>query len=978
MDVKMISIDTIGLSVRAINGLHRADVYVVGDMLRHSEESLQKIRNLGAKSIGEIIEKIKEYKKLDEDGGLSEEIKAADVFVIPENFEEWLEVPENQEKVIDWLEEKEVNIEKIELLSARAFNLLMLSGYDRVYQVAFLSVDELMKIPRMDSAAASEIEKLAAHFIRENQEAILTSLEEKASSVIEPKAISIYEMLSNSNYQDTILQYVKANDIEIEGLGLSNRPKNRLIDKGYRYLSDIICLTRSELRSIPSMGSASVDEIISRIKGYCEKNESRIKALIRGDESALWDDELIKQRILSLYSDIGFDGLSLNEMTARLQLPEIVTLERVKSNIEQLIAEKKLEYVGHRCYRVYGGFREYLNSCSDIDERSRTMISKRLMGETLEAIAQEYGLTRERVRQIVKKDVEKIKQYYFVQTGMTLFDEDHFQYLYETYSFEKQDGTKWLGIPAYVWNYLDLKDVKREKKDLQEALEDHHRLDAGLRLKIQTYLNRNKLYIDGIWIEKKRADLEQVAVRKFCKSDVPFEEFFQIYNSFLEQEEIPYDENLYYTDAVYKTRKNHLSDARFLLWKQNEQIRYYDIDGRDYTELLDTLNMDSFENIEFSTMKFMRDYPEIMERYDIRDQYELHNLLRKIVPEGSYHDFHCGRMPEIKFGVFDRDGAILDLLIDNAPISMNELAELISAEYGYDPVVVMANYLQNFSEYYHQGSYSIDQKQMTMANKEILKETLTEDFYYIDEIRKIYRNLIPGADTEEINPYNLKTMGFSVYSRYAVQNHASLDEFFHDLLTKEEIMDITAYKKRFAYVQVFSQKLMELKRNLQIIEFEPNQIISLKKLERSGVSRDMIQNFCDEVYDFLDEKVYFSARSLKIAGFESELYELGFSDWFYANLLISDDRFSFGMMFGSLILYKGRTNITIKSFLLELIRMYDSVDVYDLLNELTNKYGCRVSERTDLLYKIQDTEVYYDKILDRLYANKDLYYKEME
>lgn len=119
-------------------------------------------------------------------------------------------------------------------------------------------------------------------------------------------------------------------------------------------------------------------------------------------------------------------------------------------------------------------------------------------------------------------------------------------------------------------------------------------------------------------------------------------------------------------------------------------------------------------------------------------------------------------------------------------------------------------------------------------------------------------------------------------------------------------------------------------------------------------------------------------RSLRLSGFESELYGLGFSDWFYANLLISDDRFSFGNMFGNLILFKGNRNITIKSFETDCVRKYGSIDAYDLMSELTDKFGCRISDKWEVIYKIQDTEVYYDRILDRLYANKDLYYDEFE
>ena len=962
MNVKILSIDTIGLSVRSTNALHRANVHTVGDMLNYSTESLSQIRNLGKKSIEEIVLKIEEYKN----------------WTAPETFEKWILEDVNKQFVIDWLKEKDVKIEALELLSVRAFNLLMFAGYHDLYQIVFLSEEELMKIPRMDDASAAEIKKVVTRYIRENKEDIWKSIEDRGKAGSDPLQTSVYEKLTNSENHDAVLHYVKANDLTIECMGLSNRPKNRLISNGYHYLSDVIFRTPSELQNIPAMGANSVKEILGKINEYFEKNEARIRAVIEGDESALWDDDAIKKRVLDQYTEIGFHGLKLDEIVAGCQLPEYVTIDRLKGIIGQLLADKELEYVDYRCYRIYGKFEDYLDLCTDIEKRSREFIKRRLQGETLEAIARENGLTRERVRQIVKKDIEKVKKYYAATTGMTLFDEDYFRYLYENYAFEKIDGTQWLGVPAYVWNYLDLNDVKHGKKDLETALEDHSGLDAGMRLKIKNYLNRNKLYLDGRWIEKNRADLEQFVVRKFCINDVSFDEFCHIYNTFLEREEIPYDDSVYYTDASYKGRKKYLQTARFLLWKQKELIRYYDIDGRDYSELLDTLNLDSYENIEISTVKFMRDYPEIMKKYDIRDQYELHNLLRKIIPEGSYHNFYCGRMPEIKFGDFDRNAAIFDILADNAPITAADLAQLVSEEYGYDPVIVMANYLQPFGEYYHQGIYSINQKQMSQENKLALKNILIEDFYYIDEIRNIYKKSFPDADMSEINPYNLKTIGFSVYSRYAVQNHASLEAFFEYLLTKEEIMDISAYKKRFVYVQMFYKKLKELKCGLRIIEFEPNQIISFKRLEESGVTKDMIQEFCNAVYDFIEDGEYFSAQSLRLAGYESELYDLGFSDWFYGNLLISDDRFSFGMMFGNLILYKGKADITIKSFETNLIRKHRCIDTYDLMSELTEQFGCNVTERTDILYKIMDTEVYYDKTLDRLYANKEFYYDEIE
>ena len=73
MDVKMQSIDAIGLSVRSSNALHRAGVHTVGDMLERTEEDLSQVRNLGKKSLEEILEKIEKYKKIDASGDLPEE-----------------------------------------------------------------------------------------------------------------------------------------------------------------------------------------------------------------------------------------------------------------------------------------------------------------------------------------------------------------------------------------------------------------------------------------------------------------------------------------------------------------------------------------------------------------------------------------------------------------------------------------------------------------------------------------------------------------------------------------------------------------------------------------------------------------------------------------------------------------------------------------------------------------------------------------
>ena len=877
MDIRSISIKDIGLSVRSSNCLYRADITTVGEMLDTPEESFSNIRNLGKKSLNEILNKISELKRI--------------------------------------------------------------------------STTDL-------SNGSSE------------------KLESNLNSEVEQVEMSIYDLMRFQKYHDDILQYVKANDSDIEMTDLSARARGSLIHSGFNKISDFLFLTPLEIGELRNAGSKTVNEITAFKAHYLEKHSARIFAYCKGDTDSIWDKTFVRESILEIYNTIGFKGLSYKELRERAELSGNISDDLLMNVIGDLLANKELEYVDYRCYRIYTSFMEYLTGDLSVSERNRRCIIRRLQGETLENIAVSYGMTRERVRQIISKYMEDSKANYRVQTGMKWFDEDYYRYFSETYSFEKMDAANWLGIDQVTFQYLELTGARTGTGKLEDAVNDRN-LDYGLRLKIQNYLNRNKLYLNGQWIERKRSSIEEYVVREFCKENTYYNEFCVIYNNFLQSEEIPYDEDIYYTESVLRTRKNRLSDARFLLWKLNEQIRYYDIDGRDYSELLDTININAYENIEYSTAKFMTDYPAVMKKYDIRDQYELHNLLRKVVPEGSYHDFHCKRMPVVGFGKFDRDMAILELLIENAPISQADFAELIRQEYGHDPATSIGTHFQSLSPYFHQGMYSIDQKVMSYENRKKLEANLTDDFYYIEEIRRIYETVCPESDKEDINPYNLKAMGFVVLSRYVYRNHTSLDDYFRYLLTKEDITDITAYRKRFAYVQAFSFTLISLKIEREVFEFDKNQIIHIRKLVAAGVTSETIQIFCDQVWNFVEEGSYFSVSSIKLSGFYTELFELGFSDWFYASILASDDRFVYSNMFSNIILCKRKEQITIKTFEVSLIEERGSIDVYDLMTELEKKYGCKVSEKHDLIYKVYGTNVYYDEYLDRLYASKSLFDREL-
>ncbi len=861
-------------------------------------------------------------------------------------------------------------------LSNRSRNCLMREKLEKLSDFIMLPEEQFLRIRGMGVGSVNEIlQKIDEYLEKHRSEIENGSWEDSIQNVPEP-VLTAYDFLKDPHHKEKVLEFVRENDVLIEQMGLSKRPYNALKNAELVLLSEFIGNIKM-VEGLPSLGNKSFLEIGDFIQSYLNENNERIVAYCNGDTAVLWDDEKILSEILHLYNDRPFYGFSLDEFTRSLQLPDHITVERLKKLIGRLLGEGKLEYIDYRCYRVYPKFFDALTESTALGEKEKKMIREKIKPSTLQQIGDDFGITRERVRQIIKKSVDHLRNDVLHKNGTNIFDEDYYAYLYKNYAIPNVEIASWLGMSADNYHFLkDLTDASCGKRKLEEALDDP-KIDIPLKIKIRNYLNRNKIYIDGIYLDKKIGTIENYVIRKFCKDDISFDDFVNLYNSFLDNQEEEIDEKLYITEKNRRTREAHLPEEKYVLWKTYRKFRYYDTEGRDFSQLWETINMDSYENIEISTQKLMNLYPEIMKEYDIRDKYELHNLMRKTIKEGSYHDFHLGRMPELKFGKFHRESALFDLLIENAPISVNKFSKLVEEEFGYDASTVSLNYLKPFSQYCLNNMYYIDAKDVPSDRKPALKEQLKEDFYFIEEIRKIYHDLYPDADIQEINPYSLQTMDFGVYSTYAIQNYKSARQYFIHLLTDKDITDLREYKRKFCYIMAYHQALSELKQNKEIMEFEPDRIIHIRRLESQGISKEDLQDFCDSVYDYVDDSC-FSIKSLRENGFSHYLYDLGFSDWFYAGLIASDERFAGTSVFGARILKKGNEPVTIRNFITELVKDEKSIDLIDLYDMMKDKYGCLVKEKYEITEKIKDSEIFYDSYLDRLYASEDLYFDELE
>ena len=416
------------------------------------------------------------------------------------------------------------------------------------------------------------------------------------------------------------------------------------------------------------------------------------------------------------------------------------------------------------------------------------------------------------------------------------------------------------------------------------------------------------------------------------------------------------------------------------LWKQGERFRFYDIQAHDYTELLETLNLGSYQNTEVSTRKFMALHPDLMEKYDIRDPYELHNLLKKIAGQYGLDGVQFSRQPMLQFGTFDRDKAIWDALVLLSPVTQADLCDYLYQEYGYERLTTAINYLKPLSQYYHNGVYSVDYQHIPEWRIEPLQNALTADFYFVDEIKKLYISLFRDADENDINPRSLKSLGFLVNNTYVIQGYSSADAFFRNLLTRDDVYSAREYISRFGSIQMFNQVYAELLHTHVIFKYEQDQIITLSRLERFGISAEIIEDYCAAVQNYLDADCYFTIESLRQDGFTHQLDSLGFSDFFYASLLGVDKRFSIQRAFGTPVLYNGMVSgqFSVADFIVSQLRDYDSVDLDEFIQDIQDRFGIKIPERYEVTYAIKGTELYYDDIMDKVYLDKALYYADFD
>lgn len=888
-------------------------------------------------------------------------------------------------------------------LSVRSQHCLQSASILTIGELVDYPMDALMDIRNMGKKSIQEILSFVQQLNEGSGEYVL--VEEGDDRVKHAPSLEVHQEKINPIILDA--HGLVIHDDAINDLPLPVRARNSLIHNGYQSASQLLGISLKELMAMKSMGKKSALEAytyINKLSVQYESEDLDARAIdvlnlanemhdTYGQDKNIWLRELLAiqakffhekldELINHLYDQpfvqaalhakilkmIADNGGEMHQSALETSLPNHLKNTHVLDNaLLALERNGKIEIRDSVVYRLYPSIVDFVAQLQD--ERIQETLQAKLEGKTFYELADKFGVTHQRVLQIVQKAVNMIPK----------VKEDRYQYLFDHYEISQDDFMQAYGESKQTYNYLKLmsKSTSATRKPLDEILDDAQ-ISPEFRKKAEQVIFKQFIYLDGALVKMTRRTLVKYFIKTHCDKLTKYDLFYQQYHEWLKTLGIE-DPDRFKIES--RTYENKLNKCDYVLWSQWRSFRYYNIAERDYEDLLQTLDLEQFVDTELSTLKLFRDYPELMHEYDIHDEYELHNLLKKIWPiENTNVKFK--RMPTISVGQANVDDQVLSLLLQYAPIHIEDLAIHYEEVYGVKAVTARADLFGAIDQYFYKGIYSVDSKPLPKDQFDRLQVILDRDFYTIQNVKNLYQQEFPDEDESLINPYTLKTLGFHVfpgYSGYIVKNtYSGATDYFRTILTQNDFVDIKDLGSGIRNIATYHQEQFRLRAEYEIIEYLPLKFIHFRKLDEMGVTKEDLKTYCEDVARHYQPEEYFTVTSLRKEGITHVIDHLGFEEWFYSSILLEDkEDFSYQRVGKTRIFLRAQEDASLGGMLVWLLEKYKKIEINALMDLLKDQYGIYIA-KDKLRIIMEGTNLYYDSIMQTVYLNMDLYFASSE
>ena len=379
-----------------------------------------------------------------------------------------------------------------------------------------------------------------------------------------------------------------------------------------------------------------------------------------------------------------------------------------------------------------------------------------------------------------------------------------------------------------------------------------------------------------------KLNLREISLRHYlsinCLEATDLEIAYAGYTSYLQSiglEEINYN--------TAKILEFHVKDSPVAIQCKDDKIRYYDFslftDSDCYNLSLLFNQLDGY----YTTRALFRNHPNLMARYDIRDEYELYSVLTKLKTRvnPTYK-----RDIDFIIGNVSRDEFIHNTIQFLGSTTKENLKQYIYDENGLDPV--------------HYGIHlkikNLNRKSEVLTGSNINYEIFLADI--IDEMSqfdciclKTFYELIKNR----IKEFNQGMISLQLidYLGYYYENGVIINKNIPNIreyLKGELLKDPSYFERKINDIgSLLIDVVSELESNYDLVMYSAYKYYSISDLKEKGISKDDIYNFIDEVYNLDNYFIYDETLldSLK----ENNLISKNLGIQFYKSILHHSKKF---------------------------------------------------------------------------------------
>ncbi len=584
------------------------------------------------------------------------------------------------------------------------------------------------------------------------------------------------------------------------------------------------------------------------------------------------------------------------------------------------------------------------------------MVIKKLNGLTLEAIGNEYNVTRERIRQIIQKEFKKLS---------VTREEEKYQDVFETYYFDVDLFCEFYNEEPITYYYLREK-CKLGTKDPSDMIEEISLSKNQLNVLKSKY---NLISYNGEYISIRRTNILLAIVKKFKKL-VEYNDIIEEYNFLIEKNNLNLE---LLTESDFRNIDSILGRMPEVLCSVGRYYRYYDIKALEESDIEELKNMLQVDPGDYSAEYFYNNNSQLMKKYDIRSEYELHNLLRKIIVDTD-NKVVFSRMPDIFIQCDDKMSFVENLIREFSPISVDEFVEFVYQTYGHKTSTFRALLMTYFNKYITNGMLMSDCAEFTEEQLVIMKEKLTDDIYSVSTLKQLLTEVFDVEDFRLINNLNMLKIGYKLRGNYIMKSSISnLEGYMREYINNNDYYYIKPEYRKIG--STFSSYLYKFIYSLDLFKIDEEKYITIKKLNELGITKDDIEKFVREINSVIKQNEFFNLYSLDKDNFLSNLKKYNFPDCFYETIISTIKNVKTFSLKNNTMFIMTDEQATREMFINSFIYK-DRTYIREMKSEIYRKYNINLYEYYIKEF-INTKKFYLDNSTDCVYLNKDIYEEDI-